>query len=1086
MPDVTDRLDEIEAKIIGGLKDFQRATVDRIDYLYRHGQQRILVSDEVGLGKTLIARGAVAKMAKFRYENHDNLFKVVYVCSNAAIADQNLRKLRITHEAKVENASSSRLSMQHLNIYQQENDPELLKRYIQLIPLTPDTSFRVTSGTGIVQERALMFVILEQLPEISSYLQELEIAMIDQAPVAWDSCKSWYAEAARLCNDKSKGEYFRFMTNKLRDALSQKWKDEKTVLDGIKDLCIAIRQNEGKRVSDTGIIEKLRVIFANISLEKLEPDLVIMDEFQRFRYLLCAKPESDIGMLTNKFFHAKDVRMLLLSATPYKMYSTPEEIDEAHIDEHYTEFLSVMGFLNEDSVKEEQFLTVWHDYSVRLRELSLGDTSILAVKNAAENAMYQTVCRTERVTEASNADIIDDSAVHVPLDVLEQDIRSYVQMQHLLDEIGLNMHVPVDYIKSTPYLLSFMRDYKLKQQIERYFKAHPEEIRKAGKDTFWLKRQSLNQYDKIQSNNARLERVMTTVLQRGMEKLLWLSPSRPYYEPQGVYKDTGCASKTLVFSSWEMVPRMLASMISYEAERRTVGKLAKDYGAREVQYFYSGEKRYPTARMNFAIRNDSPAAMTLFCLIYPSKALTECYDPIQCLNEGLGIHEIQQRVRDQIAEKMQMYPSAQPGNPDKRWYYIAPLLLDGEAHVRNWLEHSDQLADYDDEEEKVRKQKGFRAHIDSLAELYEKTMTESARNLGKRPDDLIDVLTEMAIASPAICVYRTYCTYRNDNETIPSYLASQVARVFINRMNTPEATAIVELACGKKSDDAHWQNLLSYCRQGNLQAVFDEYAHLISSGIDHDEALIEQIHRQIISAMDIRTTQYGVDTFRSFQKRISQQRDRMPNIRTHFAVAFTKGEGRESDTDRKKTLRNAFNSPFWPFVLATTSIGQEGLDFHNYCRRIVHWNLPSNPIDLEQREGRINRFECLAIRQNVAKRYGNIPFRHDIWDEMFEEASKREKTEGSSDLIPYWGLRKTDDMVKIERIVPMYPFSRDGLAYERLIKILSMYRLTLGQARQEELLEYLFKNCDNPEQLRALFINLSPFYRNHKINNARG
>jgi hypothetical protein len=68
-------------------------------------------------------------------------------------------------------------------------------------------------------------------------------------------------------------------------------------------------------------------------------------------------------------------------------------------------------------------------------------------------------------------------------------------------------------------------------------------------------------------------------------------------------------------------------------------------------------------------------------------------------------------------------------------------------------------------------------------------------------------------------------------------------------------------------------------------------------------------------------------------------------------------------------------------------------------------------------------------------------------------------------------------MVKIERIVPMYPFSRDGQAYERLIKILSMYRLTLGQARQEELLEYLFKNYDEPEKLRKLFINLSPFYK---------
>ena len=42
-----------------------------------------------------------------------------------------------------------------------------------------------------------------------------------------------------------------------------------------------------------------------------------------------------------------------------------------------------------------------------------------------------------------------------------------------------------------------------------------------------------------------------------------------------------------------------------------------------------------------------------------------------------------------------------------------------------------------------------------------------------------------------------------------------------------------------------------------------------------------------------------------------------------------------------------------------------------------------------------------------------------------------------------------------------------------------MYRLTLGQARQEELLEYLFKNCDDPEKLRELFINLSPYYRGH-------
>ena len=88
-----------------------------------------------------------------------------------------------------------------------------------------------------------------------------------------------------------------------------------------------------------------------------------------------------------------------------------------------------------------------------------------------------------------------------------------------------------------------------------------------------------------------------------------------------------------------------------------------------------------------------------------------------------------------------------------------------------------------------------------------------------------------------------------------------------------------------------------------------------------------------------------------------------------------------------------------------------------------------------------------------------------------------ENTGGCSDLIPYWGLRESGDMFRIERIVPLYPFSRDEIAYERLIKILSLYRLTLGQARQEELLEYIFQNCEEPDQLRSMFINLSPYYR---------
>ena len=141
----------------------------------------------------------------------------------------------------------------------------------------------------------------------------------------------------------------------------------------------------------------------------------------------------------------------------------------------------------------------------------------------------------------------------------------------------------------------------------------------------------------------------------------------------------------------------------------------------------------------------------------------------------------------------------------------------------------------------------------------------------------------------------------------------------------------------------------------------------------------------------------------------------------------------------------------------------------------MHWNLPGNPIDLEQREGRINRFKCLAIRQNVADNYGDTEFREDLWNEMFAAAEK-ERVPGQSELVPYWCFGK-DQSVKIERIVPMYPMSKDEIIYERLIKILSLYRLTLGQARQEELLDYLFKEVKHPDELKKLFIDLSPFSR---------
>lgn len=1053
-------------KIMEGLKDFQRETVNRVIQLYKSGQKRVLISDEVGLGKTMIARGTIAKFSDFYKEQGKDRLKVVYICSNAAIADQNLKKLCITDDVQREAVADSRLSVQHLSIFLQEAKLKG-KGLIQLIPLTPDTSFHMTTGCGLMWERAVIFEVLSNIPELEKYNRPLEKIMQAGRVKGWnDRAKIRGKDRVAECNRITKGKYLRYMVKKVSRGLKTKNIEGKTLLDDLIGKCKEVKKS-GKAEKAYEIIGRLRYLFAGISLEKLEPDLVILDEFQRFKYLLQTESDTEMGMLANKFFNAKYVNMLLLSATPYKMYSTLEEIDESLVDEHFLEFFNVMKFLNGTEERHEEFKSIWEDYSRQLKEFSIGDISIIQAKKKAEEAIYGSVCRTERISTKESADIVDSSNSDRWLEVEECDIKSYIKASELIDLIKAPYHVPIDYIKSCPYIMSFMKDYKLKRDIVKYFYNYPDrikEIDRGSRDILWLKREDINNFRPLKCNNARLEAVKKHVFSNKSELLLWVPPSKPYYAPSGVFKDVENFSKTLIFSSWEMVPRMVSCMLSYEEERRTIGTLAKSNNDINIRYFSSERKQYPGPRMRFSIADNRLNSMSLFCLLYPSKFLTDCYNPIACMNNSMSLREIEKDIEVKIAKRLDRYKTPNSGIVDQRWYYMAALLLDPPEYVTGWLE---------DKSHEDGDSSTFFKHLEQLKMLFYANI--KTFELGRKPKDLYAVLVNMAIASPAVCINRSYNIYTGD-ENYSGILPTQVAKCFMDMMNKTDATAIIELVFGKKNDDSHWKNVLTYCKHGNIQSMFDEYAHLLVNGYDGEDVVIK-LHNDIVSNMNIRTTTYEIDTWQNFNKAVNYQNTISTKIRTYFSVAFTKGDGNDKDANRKKSVRSAFNSPFRPFVLTSTSIGQEGLDFHNYCRRIVHWNLPSNPIDLEQREGRINRFECLAIRQNVAKRYGNITFKSNVWNELFQEAKLRESSDKSSDLIPYWGLKETKDMIRIERIVPMYPFSRDQEAYKRLIKILSLYRLTLGQARQEELLEYLIQNDKNKDDLEELFMNLSPYFK---------
>jgi hypothetical protein len=144
-------------------------------------------------------------------------------------------------------------------------------------------------------------------------------------------------------------------------------------------------------------------------------------------------------------------------------------------------------------------------------------------------------------------------------------------------------------------------------------------------------------------------------------------------------------------------------------------------------------------------------------------------------------------------------------------------------------------------------------------------------------------------------------------------------------------------------DSPDWRVALQYWAAGNLSAVLDGYFHWLveSLGLTNQDPVeaMRQIGTTAADAVSVHTSRVQFDQLRVWPRRGSISLD-------------------------------AFNSPFRPFILVTTSIGQEGLEFHPYCHVVYHRNPPSNPVELEQREGRVHRYKGHAIRKNIALSLG--------------------------------------------------------------------------------------------------------------------
>ena len=226
------------------------------------------------------------------------------------------------------------------------------------------------------------------------------------------------------------------------------------------------------------------------------------------------------------------------------------------------------------------------------------------------------------------------------------------------------------------------------------------------------------------------------------------------------------------------------------------------------------------------------------------------------------------------------------------------------------------------------------------------------------------------------------------------------------------------------------------------------------------ENSVIQFAEKIDAALSVRAANFGIDIPDVEGKTTQLNRKTM---RANFAAAYGQRSDDEKSVSRNESLSAAFNSPFWPFVLVSTSIGQEGLDFHLWSHAVVHWNLPSNPVDLEQREGRVHRYKGHVVRKNIAETLSSSLQPNagaDIWEDIFNLAAEN-RTAGESEMVPYWVYPQGS--AKIERHVPLLPFSRDASELPRLKNSLAAYRLAFGQPRQEDLVEFLRRNHSESE-----------------------
>lgn len=1040
---------------------FQQRTIDYVTkrfWIDRKPAQRFLVADEVGLGKTMVAREVVAEALR---RQPGKSVDIVYLCSSQPVASQNLRRLKVHGQGGATKAT-------RLTLLATEPRTDGVRYFA----LTPDTSFKVTGRSGTVRERALIFVCLRKILRHTGFK-----SLMQQV-----SDTSWKIATAAIDISLLDKAIIRAFQNTVQADIE--------LADDIRVLAREIRACDPglkiplplKRRRDA-IVGVLRKHLALHSAAAIAANgLVIVDEFQRFSALFdVRKIETDIAVQLVDRLLSRDVpdrRVLLLSATPYRIPGGAPLPGEAP----YADFVDLVRFLANERIATN-LSEALDKFGQALRTTPHNAGAIMAARDAAKAILLPIMCRTERTGAAYNPNAMVQEDAR-PLGAMTQDLSGALSARRIAR--GLKARDPIEYWKSAPYFFSFMRDYQLRTAI----------VNAGAKDQAWifsrkvknghleLDRPAFRRFEPLTSPpSARFRDLIEDALPPGSERLLWTPPSLPYLQPTGIFEHASPDLKRLIFTEWRLAPDAIAALTSYVVEQRLDASMRS-----------SRTKKSRRAETGLALRHkrfgklgnmlrlgkanqarDQPTlAMVPLVLLLSGKRMAEWGDALshavasgQPVEPSILLRSVAQKIRSAL----KLLPPGKPaGRVDERWYWAAPLLIEGREATLGWLSTADPFM--------ASKELGW-SERDRVMEAITAIIAGS-NTLGRKPRNLVQVLAKMAIAGPGYCAYRALRRTASGAVTEPELLRSafHIARGFQSLFNQGEAAAAVQLEHPGRSR-VFWDQTLDYCLAGNLQALLDEHLHFEADGLamfdGSDAKKLEMAAAAVHSALTLRRASIDV---RSLQKQAksTKRSDDLVRLRCRHAARFAEVKEADGSVSRLDAVRGAFNSPFRPFVLASTAVGQEGLDFHPWCHAIVHWNLPRSPVELEQREGRVHRYKGHAVRLNIASAITLGGLNHlkegtDPWQHLFQAAAS---IDTDNELSPCWLFEQGPNPVRIKRIIPYLRFSREEDAWPRLRARLATYRLAIGLPRAEDLMDALERNGVTAKQAAEWKIDLRP------------